>query len=100
MHAHTHTHSPQLIRPIATLPHAVTDARRRDTVCGGCGVGTLEEAGLVAVVLGAGMGLVCVVAAIVLSVAAPPERDALERLLTQELRTEIENSTDARIDSF
>ena len=84
--------APQFVGAIAALTHAVAEPRRRDAVGVGRGVGTLEQARLVAVVLGAGRGLVCVVPAVVLAVAAPPERDALERPLAQELRTEIKGA--------
>lgn len=80
-----------LVRPIDALPHAVADARRWDALNGCVGVGALEEAWLVAVVRLASGGLIGVVPAVVLAIAAPPERDALKRLLTQELRTETES---------
>ena len=77
-----------LIRPIAALMHAVADARRWDTVEAGRGVGALEQSWLVAVVLLTRRWFICVVPAVVLAVTAPPERNALVRLLTQELGTE------------
>jgi len=76
-----------LVRPIVALMHTVTDACRWNTVDAGRGIGTLEQSWLVAVVFLTGRWFVGVVAAVILAIASPPKRNALVRLLTEELRT-------------
>lgn len=76
-----------LVGGVGALRRAVTDLSWRDAVAGAGCVAALVHARLAAVVRWAGRRLVGAIAAVVLLVAAPPERYTLVRRLAHKLRT-------------